>query len=111
MKVGADLSARIDELMPLAREELAELVAIPSVADPRQYPPEECDQAAQWVLDRFAALGFSDARLVETSDGSKAVVGSRPCAQTPTPRRCCCTPTTTCSRRSTTTPGARRRSS
>ena len=66
--------------MPQAREELAELVAIRSVADPRQFPPEECERAAQWVLDRFAALGFTDARLAETADGSNAVVGSRPCA-------------------------------
>ena len=66
--------------MPRAREELAELVALRSVADPRQIPPEECERAAQWVLDRFAEVGFTDAQLEETADGSKAVVGSRPCA-------------------------------
>src|SRR5215207_3289531 len=80
-----DLRAGITDLMPQAREELAELVAIRSVADPRQFPPEECDRAAQWVLDRFAAVGFTDARLAETADGSNAVVGSRPCAQTDAP--------------------------
>lgn len=80
-----DLRTRITELMPQAREELAELVAIRSVADPRQFPPEECQRAAQWVLDRFAALGFSDARLAKTADGSNAVVGSRPCAQADAP--------------------------
>lgn len=80
-----DLSTRIDQLMPQAREELAELVAIKSVADPRQFPPEECDRAAEWVLDRFAGLGFSDARLARTSDGSNAVVGSRPCARADAP--------------------------
>ncbi len=79
MTVRTDLKSRVDELMPLAREELAELVSVPSVADPRQYPPEECDKAAQWVRGRFAEQGFADARLVETADGSKAVVGSRPC--------------------------------
>jgi acetylornithine deacetylase/succinyl-diaminopimelate desuccinylase-like protein len=31
------------------------------------------------VLGHFAELGFTDARLVPTVDGSKAVVGSRPC--------------------------------
>ena len=36
-----DLRERIAGLMGQARAELAELVAIPSVADPRQYPPEE----------------------------------------------------------------------
>ncbi|HEX6151313.1 dipeptidase [Nocardioides sp.] len=74
-----DLSARISELMPSVRTELAELVAIPSVADPRQFPPEECARAAQWVVDAFRELGFADIGLHETSDGSKAVVGSRPC--------------------------------
>ncbi|GAA3914367.1 dipeptidase [Microbacterium invictum] len=63
-------------MMPAARDELAELVAMRSVADPRQFPPEECERAATWVRDRFAALGFDDARLEPTPDGSKAVVGS-----------------------------------
>ncbi|MEU6134410.1 dipeptidase [Nocardioides sp. NPDC047086] len=80
-----DPRSRITELMPRAREELAELVAIRSVADPRQFPPEECHRAAQWVLDHFAALGFGDARLAETADGSNAVVGSRPCARPDAP--------------------------
>src|SRR6187200_91851 len=79
MTLGSDLATRIDALMPLARDELTELVALRSVADPRQFPPEECERAAQWVLDRFAAVGFDDARLVETADGSMAVVGSRAC--------------------------------
>jgi acetylornithine deacetylase/succinyl-diaminopimelate desuccinylase-like protein len=80
-----DLRTRVADLMPRAREELAELVAIPSVADPRQFPPEECERAAQWVLDRFAALGFHDARLAQTADGSNAVVGSRPCGRADAP--------------------------
>ena len=74
-----DLRERVAGLMEQARSDLAELVSIPSVADPRQYPPEECARAAQWVLDAFAAVGFADARLAETADGSQAVVGSRPC--------------------------------
>ena len=65
-----DLRTRVADLMPRVRDELAELVAIPSVADPRQFPPEECERAAQWVLDKFAELGFADARLEETADGS-----------------------------------------
>lgn len=68
----------IRAMMPAARGELADLVALRSVADPRQFPPEECAKAAEWVRERFARLGFEDARLVETPDGSKAVVGSRP---------------------------------
>lgn len=72
-----DLRARIGELMGAVQPELAELVAIRSVADPRQFPPEECTRAAEWVRDRFAELGFADARLELTPDGSEAVVGSR----------------------------------
>jgi len=73
------LRERIADQMPRARAELAELVAIPSVADPRQFPPEECARAARWVLGKFSELGFSDARLEETADGSRAVIGHRPC--------------------------------
>ena len=75
-----DLRSRVHDLMPAVRDELAELVAIPSVADPRQYPPAECERAARWVLDRFAELGFTDAHLEKTADGSQAVVGSRSCS-------------------------------
>src|SRR5689334_7991927 len=64
--------------MPRVREGLAELVSIRSVADAQQFPPEECARAAQWVLDAFRELGFEDAALHETADGSNAVVGSRP---------------------------------
>ncbi|RYP86856.1 dipeptidase [Nocardioides guangzhouensis] len=80
-----DLRQRVADLMPAARDELAELVALRSVADARQYPPEECERAAQWVLERFADLGFSDAQLRETADGSMAVVGSRPCSDPDAP--------------------------
>ena len=71
------LRERIASLMGRVRPELAELVAIRSVADPRQFPPEECARAAQWVLDAFAGAGFSDARLAEMADGSHAEVDGR----------------------------------
>ncbi|TCM47842.1 dipeptidase [Kribbella sp. VKM Ac-2568] len=80
-----ELRTRIAELMPQARDELTELVAIKSVADPRQFPAEECERAATWVLDKFKELGFSDANLQETADGSRAVVGSRPCSDPSAP--------------------------
>jgi cysteinylglycine-S-conjugate dipeptidase len=80
-----ELQERIAGLMPQAREELSEFVAMRSVADPRQFPPEECVAAAQWVLGKFSELGFSDARLAETADGSQAVVGSRRCSDTGAP--------------------------
>lgn len=81
-----DLRSRVGELMAASgRSELAELVAMRSVADPRQFPPEECERAAQWVRDRFTELGFTDARLETTPDGSKAVVGSRACSDPDAP--------------------------
>src|SRR4051794_21931003 len=64
--------------MPRVRSELAELVSIRSVADARQFPPEECARAANWVVDAFREEGFTDIGLHETADGSNAVVGSRP---------------------------------
>lgn len=75
---AAELGPRIAALMPRAKADLAELVAIPSVADPRQYPPEECTRAAQWVADAFTRAGLRDVHLAETPDGSHAVLGHRP---------------------------------
>src|ERR687898_417867 len=72
-----DLRRRVADLMPVVRDELAELVAMRSVADPRQFPAEECERTARWVQEKFAGVGFTDARLEETTDGSMAVVGSR----------------------------------
>ncbi len=80
-----ELRERIAGLMPRARDELSELVAIRSVADARQFPPEECAAAAQWVVGKFSEIGFSDVRLAETADGSQAVVGSRPSANIAAP--------------------------
>jgi acetylornithine deacetylase/succinyl-diaminopimelate desuccinylase-like protein len=74
---SADLRAAIDTLMPRVKTDLAELVSYRSVADPRQYPPEECAKAARWVADAFTATGFADVSLNETADGSRAVIGHR----------------------------------
>ncbi|MFE2866122.1 dipeptidase [Embleya sp. NPDC059259] len=64
--------------MPRAKADLAELVAMPSVADPRQYPPEHCLRTAEWVAAAFTEAGLRDVRPVPTPDGSNAVVGHRP---------------------------------
>lgn len=79
------LRESVSQLMPQARQELAELVALRSVADPRQFPATECEQAARWVLDKFAEIGFADAHLEVTPDGSAAVVGSRACSDPQAP--------------------------
>ena len=73
-----DLRTAVSDLMPHARSDLAELVAFRSVADPEQYPAEECDGAAQWVVDAFTEVGLSDVRASPTPDGSKAVHGYAP---------------------------------
>ncbi|MEE1787185.1 dipeptidase [Streptomyces sp. SP17BM10] len=73
-----ELASRVAGLMPRAKADLAELVAIPSVADPRQYPPEHCREAAEWVAAAFTAAGLRDVHLEETPDGSHAVIGHRP---------------------------------
>lgn len=76
-----ELRERVRSLMSAGvQTELAEIVAIPSVADARQFPPENCATAAEWVRDKFAGLGFDDAHLEQTPDGSNAVVGT--CAAT-----------------------------
>jgi acetylornithine deacetylase/succinyl-diaminopimelate desuccinylase-like protein len=72
------LRSTIAGLMPRARDDLAELVAMRSVADPAQYPPAECEAAARWVLDAFADAGLQQLRATPTSDGSKAVHGVLP---------------------------------
>lgn len=73
-----ELRARVRALMPRAWDELAELVAIPSVADPQQFPPEQCERAAEWVAAALAAVGLDDVAAHQTSDGSKAVFGQIP---------------------------------
>ncbi|MFJ6756142.1 MULTISPECIES: dipeptidase [unclassified Streptomyces] len=73
-----DLAARVAALMPRAKKDLAELVAMPSVADPRQYPPEDCRRTAEWVAAAFTEAGLHGVRLEPTPDGSLAVLGHRP---------------------------------
>ncbi len=73
-----DLRAAVKGLMPQAKVDLAELVAFKSVADPKQYPAEECTRAAQWVIDGFTEAGLQDVRMSPTPDGSMAVHGHAP---------------------------------
>ncbi|WP_063044493.1 dipeptidase [Nocardia pseudovaccinii] len=74
----AALRQRVAALMPQAKTDLTQLVSFKSVADPRQFPLEECDRTAQWVADAFAGAGLTKVGLHETPDGSKAVIASRP---------------------------------
>src|SRR4051812_50075852 len=72
---ATDLRGAVGALMGRAKDDLAELVTFKSVADPKQYPPEECEKAARWVVDAFAEAGLQDVRMSPTSDGSMAVHG------------------------------------
>src|SRR5690606_15876942 len=69
---------RIREAMPAARDDLARLVAFRSVADPRQFPVEECVGAANWVRDAFTEAGIESVETIETADASLAVLGHTP---------------------------------
>lgn len=73
-----DLREAVTRLMPRAKHDLAELVAFKSVADPKQFPPEECERAARWVIDAFTDVGLDDVRMSATPDGSMAVHGHAP---------------------------------
>ncbi len=74
----AALAATVTALMPRAKSELAELVSYRSVADPRQFPREECEKAARWVADTLRAEGFADVALLDTPDGTQSVYGLLP---------------------------------
>lgn len=69
---------RVADLMPSAKEDLARLVSLRSVADERQYPREGCEETARVVRDAFRDAGIEDAELHSTPDGSNAVVGHAP---------------------------------
>jgi len=73
-----ELRAAVHGLMGRAKDDLSELVAFRSVADPKQYPPEECSRAAQWVVDAFTEVGLRDVTASPTPDGSLAVHGHAP---------------------------------
>ena len=73
-----ELRDAVHGLMGRAKDDLSELVAFQSVADPKQYPPEECAKAAQWVVHAFTEVGLQDVKASPTADGSLAVHGHAP---------------------------------
>jgi acetylornithine deacetylase/succinyl-diaminopimelate desuccinylase-like protein len=73
-----ELRDTVKGLMGRAKDDLAELVSFRSVADAKQYPPEECEKAARWVVDAFTDVGLQDVTMSPTSDGSMAVHGHAP---------------------------------
>lgn len=73
-----ELREAVAGLMGSARQDLERLVAIPSVADPTQFPPERCLEAAQYVAAAAMQAGVRDCRLLEMPDGHPAVFGHTP---------------------------------
>jgi acetylornithine deacetylase/succinyl-diaminopimelate desuccinylase-like protein len=61
--------------MPRARDDLARLVALRSVANPAIEPESECRAAAALVGDLLTDAGVDGKQAHETPDGSLAVVG------------------------------------
>lgn len=71
-----ELQSRVSDLMPRAKSDLSELVSFRSVANTDVEPAEECEMAAEWVVDAFNAAGATEVTANLTPDGSKAVTGS-----------------------------------
>jgi len=78
MMTAADMRAATLRLMPQARRDLAELVALRSVADPARQGRDDCDKAARLVSDLFRGAGLREAILHRTTDGSTAVIARAP---------------------------------
>lgn len=74
---AAALRERVHALMPRAQEELARLVAIPSVAFP-DFPREPVEAAARAVADLMTESGLTGVKLLEIPGGPQAVFGERP---------------------------------
>ena len=75
--IALELRERVAGLIGLARDDLADLVAVRSVADSRPAASKEGLRAAEWVCDALREEGFADARLLETPNGAKTVFASR----------------------------------
>ncbi|WP_457254047.1 M20/M25/M40 family metallo-hydrolase [Pedococcus sp. P5_B7] len=69
------LAAAVDAGMPRARDDLARLVGLRSVANPAIEPQSECVAAAELVGDLFTQAGVDGVQAHPTPDGSLAVVG------------------------------------
>ncbi|MFC9840913.1 dipeptidase [Rhodococcus sp. NPDC127530] len=74
----SEVDHRVSELMPRARADLAALVRFKSVSDTAMGSVQECRSAAEWVRKAFEDSGICNTRLVETEDGSYAVLGHQP---------------------------------
>jgi acetylornithine deacetylase/succinyl-diaminopimelate desuccinylase-like protein len=76
--VNDALAAAVDQGMARAREDLARLVALRSVADPAVELAEQCTAAAALVASLVTDLGIDAVEVIPTPDGSSAVLGRSP---------------------------------
>ncbi|GAB4078340.1 M20/M25/M40 family metallo-hydrolase [Nostocoides australiense] len=79
------LRAAVADGMPRARLDLARLVGLRSVFDPRIEDPPQCAAAASAVADLLTEVGL-EVESIETPDGSTAVIGrstARPAGTAP----------------------------
>jgi acetylornithine deacetylase/succinyl-diaminopimelate desuccinylase-like protein len=72
------LRSKVASLMPQAKADLTALVACRSVADLKQQPKEQCDLAADWIVNAFTEVGLQDMTRATTPDGSDCVHGHAP---------------------------------
>src|SRR3954451_16209057 len=72
-----DIEARTTALMPDLLEDLARLVAIPSIAFPG-YPAEPVEEMGRVTLEMFRAAGFTHAQLMEVPSGYPPIYGVIP---------------------------------
>jgi cysteinylglycine-S-conjugate dipeptidase len=72
------IEAQVRTLMPRALDDLARLVALPTVVDGRPETVAACAEAAELVARLVEEAGVGDVRLVETDDGALAVIAHEP---------------------------------
>lgn len=69
-------AATVHSLIPRARDDLAELVALRTVVGAS--PPDQFRRAARRIADLLADAGFPETRLLLTDDGPETVYARRP---------------------------------
>ncbi|WP_083295097.1 M20/M25/M40 family metallo-hydrolase [Curtobacterium sp. BH-2-1-1] len=74
---SSPLRAAVGARMPAGLDDLAALVAVPSVHDPAVQSLDDCHRVAEAVRVAFGDLGL-EARLATTADGSRAVIATHP---------------------------------
>jgi len=72
----AEITARLDAVVPETLADLAELIAIPSVSSLPEHA-EDVRRSARWVADKLAHLGAADVGVVEEG-GKPAVIAHFP---------------------------------